>query len=178
MTGSLPKMKGDQPLSTHSAPVCYGRQYSDQDQECQRCSWIQACKPEFLSVNGMTPVNQIPAPTAPPQPPWPYPTTTAYPSKAPTLPAPVTISRLPVIQPTVPQPLAAQPVQSIQQPAQSQALVPQQYNPYFQQYYQPYAGERVTPRVTTHIALRMGVTLFSELAKFCEVWRPEPPSGN
>lgn len=166
-------------MSTHSTPVCYGRQYSDQDQECQRCSWIQACKPEFLSANGMAPVSQIPAhtptPAISPQPPWPYPTA---PSKAPTLPAPITISRLPVIQPAIPQPLVAQPVQSIQQPAQSQALIPQQYNPYFQQYYQPYAGEQVAPRVTTHIALRMGVTLFSELAKFCEVWRPEPPSSN
>lgn len=168
-------------MSTHneSPPVCYGRQWGEQDQECQRCPWEQACKPEFLSANGMTPIAQIPS--APVQPPWPYPPPTAY-TRAPIPPA-TTVARLPVIQqPTIPIPQTQQiqisAAKAIVQPAQSVLPVPQAHNPYFQQYYQPYTGESVPGRVGTFVLLRVLQTMFSEGAKFCEVWRPEPPSGN
>ena len=82
--------------------------------------------------------------------------------------------RLPMVQPQqYMQQAPAVPVQS----TQSALPTAQAFNPYFQQYYQPYAGESTTGRVGTHICLRLGYTLFSELAKFCEVWRPEPPPG-
>lgn len=179
-------------MSTHSAPVCYGRQWSEQDQECHHCRWAQSCKPEFLSANGIAARPATPSP-------WPYPTTppTQTP-QTPQTPQP-TVAVLPVIQTPAAQPapnapnapsavkaasqLAQQPVPiqtSLAQPVLQalQGILPQQFNPYFQQRYQPYAGESTAGRVVADILLKMGVTLFSELAQFCGVWRPEPPSSD
>jgi hypothetical protein len=166
-------------LSVHKpagAPVCFGRQYDDQDSECQHsCEYMRACKPEFLRSNGMLPV----PPQYQAQPTWPY-------HQTPSVPIPAARPRLPVIQPQSPQPqqhvVPYQPQQPapaapVQPPPQSQLPTAQAFNPYFQQYYRPYPGESTIGRVGAHIGLRLMHTLFSEAAKFCEVWRPEPPSG-
>lgn len=157
------------------APMCYGRQYEDRDQECQGCDFKDACRPEFLRENGML---TAPAPQPQPISPYLHHRTPSAPVPIPSIPVPIRapqpVHHLPVLQPQ----------RSVQAPATPIAPVPQSpvstiqtFNPYFAQHYQPYPGETTFSRVGTHIGLRLGFTLFSELARFCEVWRPEPPSG-
>jgi len=183
-----------------SAPVCWGRQYDDNDKECtNQCEYRLTCKSAFFRGNS-TPPGAISLPMYPTQQPpfwqgaaplpapiFPFQGAQHQPGRMVTQPPPppTTYQQLP---PAPPLTLAMAAMQQHNMPAMSappSMMMPQMqmtnhviqqslHSPHFMQYYSPYPGETVVQRLGKHLLLRVGQVFFSELSNFLALWKWPP----
>lgn len=177
-----------------SAPVCWGRQYDDNDKECtNQCEYRLTCKPAFFRAHatqtGVTSLPMYPTQAPPfwqgaaplPSPVFPFQGTqqsqqTVRLGAVQPPPLPTTFQHLPnppsfAIQQAPPAPMSA-PGAMLQQ---AHHLVQQAaHSPHFMQYYSPYPGETILQRLCKHLALRLGQVFFHEVSNFLGLWRWPP----
>ncbi len=172
------------------APVCWGRQYQEDDKECNRCDYRMSCKSSQFRSTTVPHPNALPMyqpqPYQAPQPYWAgQPANHLVPQQpirvGVTQPQPPQVFSGASFPPPPPTMMTAPPAMALpvaQQQTQHHIPAIQQgafqQSQYFNQYYSPYPNETVGERLVKHIFLRLGQVFFHELSNFFGLWRWPP----
>ncbi len=169
------------------APGCWGKQYADNDRECDQCSFRSSCSQAVLQNNIAAPTRTFlptysgPAPSPPTRPIIPQsifrtPTVPQTPSYRPALPAPPPPAPVIQYQPQSPQQYQPQLQASIPDPLNPNPYVPMMRPgaPGPAYYFCQYPGESFSTRLAKNMVLRASEAMLGEGMNFFRHWTWPP----